>query len=57
MESKTLNNLVSLLLTEARQNIGRLDMPEESWDMLVGELAVFQRRLTGIYEAVVDPHP
>lgn len=57
MESQTLKNLVSLLLTEARQNIGRLEMPEESWDSLVGELAVFQKRLVGIYEAVVDPHP
>ena len=57
MESQTLKNLVSLLLTETRQNIGRLDMPEESWDSLVGELAVFQKRLVGIYEAVVDPAP
>lgn len=57
MESKTLNNLVSLLLTDARHNIAALDMPEETWDSLVGELAVFQRKLVGIYEAVVDPAP
>lgn len=57
MESQTLKNLVSLLLTETRHEIAKLEMPEESWDNLVGELATFQKRLVGIYEAVVDPAP
>lgn len=52
METKVLKDLVSLLMSEARHEIAKLEMPESTWDSLNDEINSFETRLGNIYEAV-----
>ena len=51
MESETLKKLTSILMSDARHEIAKLEMPEESWDNLVAIIDVFERKLHEIYKA------
>jgi hypothetical protein len=52
METETLKNLVSLLMSEARHEIAKLEMPESTWDALNDHIYTFETKLIGIYRAV-----
>lgn len=51
MESETLKKLTSILMSDARHEIAKLEMPEESWDNLVAIIDIFERKLNEIYKA------
>jgi hypothetical protein len=52
METKVLKDLVSILMSDTRHEIAKLEMPEESWDSLLDLIASFEHKLVGIYDVV-----
>ena len=51
MESKTLKELVSILMSDARHEIAKQKMSEETWDNILDIIATFEKKLHGIYQA------
>lgn len=50
METKKLRDISGILLTEARKEIAKLTMPEESWDAVITILATYQNTLIRVSE-------
>ena len=51
MESKTLRELVSILMSDARHEIAKQKMAEETWDNILDIITVFENKLDAIYKA------